>query len=31
VLSNSQVRQELDAAGDGTFEESKTVSWAALL
>lgn len=31
VLSNSQVRQELDADGDGAFEESKTVSWAALL
>jgi hypothetical protein len=31
AISNSQVRQELDAGGDGTFEESKTVSWAALL
>ena len=31
TLSNTQVRQELDAGGDGTFEESKTISWAALI
>lgn len=31
ALSNTQVRQELDANGDGTFESSKTVNWNTLL
>jgi len=31
AINSSQVRQELDANGDGTFEESKTVNWYSLL
>lgn len=31
ALNNSQVRQELDANGDGVFEESKTVNWNSLM
>lgn len=30
ALSSSQVRQELDANGDGTFEGNTTVSWSSL-
>lgn len=31
ALSNSQVSQELDANGDGTYESSATVSWSSLM
>lgn len=31
AVSNSQVRQELDANGDGTFESSSTVAWNTIL
>lgn len=31
ALSNSQVLEELDANGDGTFESSSTVAWNTLL
>ena len=31
ALSNTQLRQELDANGDDTFEETKPVSWNTLM
>jgi hypothetical protein len=31
VISNSQVRQDLDANGDGTYESTTTVNWNTLL
>jgi hypothetical protein len=31
AMSNTQVRQELDANGDGNFEGSKAVGWPSLL
>jgi hypothetical protein len=30
ALSNTQVKQELDANGDGTYEGSSTVNWDTL-
>lgn len=31
ALSNTQVRQELDANGDGEYEDTKSVSWNTLM
>jgi hypothetical protein len=31
VISNTQVRLELDADGDGTFESNNVVTWSSIL
>jgi hypothetical protein len=31
VISNSQVREDLDANGDGTYESTTAVNWNTLL